>query len=229
VPVQASTIYNLVGDWSNTNNPNGTWRYLQGTNLLSFQAAFTGCFNGVPGLGGGWAPGNVSGNCVPAFFKATGNATNPSDWLTGDVVVHSVDPGSGNPANGQAIVSWTAPVAGTISYSGSIWYAHSGVQRSNDFLLTDGSTTLASGTVAFNSIVGNSRSNPDLFSGGALAVNAGDVIALMVSRSAGQTFGSLDGITLTITETSFVPEPATALLFLAAAACVPLFRRRTCR
>jgi len=137
----------------------------------------------------------------------------PADFLPGDILVHSQDNASGY-ANGQASVTWTAPVSGTIFVAGTIWFAQSAQQRSNDFTLTlGGSDTLATGTVAYNSSVGNNRTNPLRFGGvGGHSVSKGEVLALEIQRSPGQPYGSIDGINLTVTETAAAQEsgkPAT--------------------
>jgi len=220
----ASTInYNLTLDWLNNSNPNGVWSYDQGSTPLPFQGSLgTGsCFSGAPGVTAGYAPGIDVGGCLPAMFKATGNASNVLDYQTGDIVVHSQDNTNG-PGEGQATIVWTAPVSGTFTFTGAVWYAHSGVTRSNDFALDLGATTLASGTVTN----GINRSTPDAFaSSGSIVVLAGQQVDLIIQRSAGQTLGSFAGVQLDITETS-LPEPSTALLSLTFLAAAGIWRKR---
>ena len=101
-------------------------------------------------------------NRIPAFAIASGTGPgSPADFLKGDVVVHSWDSGYG-----QAFVTWTAPIKGTITIAGLIWYAQSAQTRSNDYILTLDGSTLASGTVAYNSTNGFDRAHPLAFSGG---------------------------------------------------------------
>ena len=187
-------------------NPRGPWGFLSGSTVLSFHTIpqpSGSCFSSYAGLTTDWSVGNAPGNCIPAFAVASGTGPGlPADFLAGDVLVHSQDNGSGS-ANGQASVTWTAPASGTITVAGTIWYAQSAQGRSNDFTLTLGGRTLATGTVAYNSPAGSSRANPLLFSGGGtLSVTAGEVLALEIQRSAGETYGSIDGINLTVTETT---------------------------
>ncbi len=221
--LSASTLtYDLTADWSNSSNPNGVWSYDQGSTPLPFEANLGpgSCFSTEQGIGGGYSPGTNFGNsppCLPAMFQATGNAANTEDYLAGDIVVHSQDPSNGA-GEGQATFIWTAPATGTITFTGAVWYAHSTQNRSDDFTLSLGAATLASGAVAFDSTyttAGSGRTNPDSFaSSGSIAVNAGDQVDLVVERTSGSV-GALAGVQLAITETSSdAPEPSTALLCL---------------
>ncbi len=66
--------------------------------------------------------------------------------------------------------------------------------------------------------LGENRSNADTFVNAALLnVNVGDVLALRLTPSAGQSFGSLAGLNLAVDFTA-VPEPGSALLLLASVA-----------
>ena len=107
--------------------------------------------------------------------------------------------------------SGQAPSGGNVTnLAGMVWYAHSAVSRSNDWVLFDNGTMLTSGTVAN----GQDLTNPDTFNWATLAVNSGDTISLGIEKSSGQTFGSLTGMDLnfTFTPTSTVPEPGSLLL-----------------
>jgi hypothetical protein len=199
------TTYDVTTDWRNNLNPNGVWSYDQGSTPLPFQSNFGSgtCDAGSVGITGAYAPGINFGNsppCLPIFFKATGNAANPNDWLAGDVLIHAQDPSNGA-GEGQATLVWTAPANGTFTFTGAIWYAHSTVQRSDDFSLNLGSTILASGTVAFNSAIGNNRSNMAKFSG-TFAVLAGQQVTLLIQRTPGSV-GALVGVQLSITQSAY--------------------------
>jgi hypothetical protein len=216
----AATIYDLKTDWSDTNNPNGVWAYRQGSNTLPHNDVSVCCGGPSAGITGAWAPSPFAGDFLPLWAKATGN-NSASGFLAGDIIVHSVDGFNGNPTLGEANIIWTAPMAGTIDISGSIWYAHFPLVRSNDFVLMLDATKLASGTVSATN--GATRANPLAFGVSGLGVNAGDVVELIVERSPGQAAGSFDGVNLTVTETpgAAVPEPGTAgLLTLALTAFV---------
>jgi MYXO-CTERM domain-containing protein len=226
VTSSASTIvYDLQTDWSNSSNPNGPWTYRQGTAALPFQPDLgDACCTPTDGIGGAWAPGQVSGNFLPFWAQAV--ADTPG-YLSGDVLVHSVSSPNGNTALGEANVIWTAPTSGVIDITGGLWYAQWALQRSNDFTLTLGATLLAQGTVSFNDIY--DRSSPLTFALSGLTVNAGDVLMLTVQRSAGFANGTIAGLNLTVTQTpsSAVPEPSGALLALTGLALLRLGRRRS--
>ena len=216
--LQASVItYNLTtAENANSGNlnPYGVWTFLAGTTILPYNIIPpTGsCLSAYPGLSSDFAAGNVTGNCIPAFAVASGTGPgSPADFLKGDVVVHSWDPSNGA-LNGQAFVTWTAPVNGTITIAGLIWYAQSAQTRSNDYILTLDATTLASGTVAYKLERIRPRSSHRLHRRREATVNAGDTVALEVDKSQGQPYGSIDGIDLTVTETTATPEPSSLIL-----------------
>ena len=184
------------------------WSYFNGNTALQ---TFTPLNNGnsfIPAVSGGyWSTGNSLNTDTPDFLTAQVNCSSAGetdlDCLAGDIVGHS--------PNGPTalVLAWTAPTSGTISnLSMSIWYAHSSAgARSNDFLLQFDASTLASGTVSNTSFF--DRNNRDSYSNAGFAVNQGDVIALSIARSPGQSLGSLDGMTLDFTFDSSAPEPAT--------------------
>jgi len=201
----AINTYDVTADWTNNRNPNGVWSYDQGSIPLPYQSNLASgtCFSSATGITGGYAPGTNVGNsppCMPVFFKATGNAANTNDWLAGDVVIHAQDPSNGV-GEGQATLVWTAPFSGTFTFAGAIWYAHSTVQRSDDFSLNLGTTVLANGTVAYNSAIGNNRSNMAKFSG-SFAVLAGQQVTLVIQRTPGSV-GAAVGIQLAITQPAY--------------------------
>ena len=199
-------VYSLSGDWSDATNPTGAWSY--GPGLAHYAQPSSGPANdfNTAAANGYWGSG-------PDFFsspfmvKVTSNgsangAYNDNDFLAGDVVVHS--PNSGAPV----AITWTAPSAGSIALTSSVWYAHSIVTRSNDILALLNSTTIGSATVTN----GINRANQLTLANGIFTVAAGDVLTFDFTKSAGQQFGSIAGISATInftpTAVSGVPEPA---------------------
>lgn len=226
--------YDVTADWQNNSNPNGAWSYLAGSTLLPYQSGLGAgtCFQSAGGIGGGYAPGVNFGNnppCLPAMFLTTGASNTSGLWDAGDVVIHAQDPSNGA-GQGQSSIVWTAQESGTITFSGAVWYAHGSLQRSDDWSLSLNTTTLANGSVAWNSAVGNSRSNILSFSGtNSVAVSAGDQVKFLLTGSAGST-GALAGLQLTITETTAdSPEPATLALSFAGLGLIAGLRRRARR
>jgi hypothetical protein len=211
---QASTIvtYDLGTDFSNTSNPNGVWSFLQGTTALPLMAQPTDSNPLNPAAANGYFGVSANFAVAPFVLEASenGSAASPftnNDFLAGDVLVHSTNPGAGAPV----FVDWTAPGAGTITLSGEVWYAHSPVTRSNDYSLTlGGGSSLASGTVTN----GDGLNAPSTFAiTTSMTVTPGEVLALELTPTAGQTFGSLSGVDLTVNlTTTGTPEPGTTLL-----------------
>jgi hypothetical protein len=118
----AGQVYDLASDWSDTNNPNGGWQY--GT--LSPSLAFTpfpihvnDYVNvGPPAFTGdqpAWTDTvNTGNNGSPqGLAKSIGNSL--FDFPAGSVGGHT--PSSSD----YLAVQWTAPAAGTIDLSGSVW------------------------------------------------------------------------------------------------------------
>jgi hypothetical protein len=208
---QAGTIYDLANDFSNTSNPNGVWSYVQGSTPLPLQSEPTDDNSLNPAAANGYFGVATNFSTAPFIFEASQDgASSPpytdNDFLPGDILAHSTNPGDG----ANLFIDWTAPADGTITYSGEVWYAHSPVDRSNDYALTlDGGSDLASGTVTN----GDGLSAPSTFdSSGSLTVDAGDVLALELVPTAGQEFGSLAGVDLTVDFAASSPEPGTILL-----------------
>lgn len=200
-------VYSLSGDWSNAANPNGAWSY--GPGLTHYAQPSTGPANDLnsAAANGYWGSGTDFFSS-PFMLKATTNGAatgsyNNNDFLAGDVLVHS--PNSGAPVS----ITWTAPRAGSIALASSVWYAHSIVQRSDEIAALLNGNSIGSATVTN----GITRANQLALANGTYAVAAGDVLTFNFTKSAGQTFGSIAGISATInftpTTVGAVPEPAT--------------------
>ncbi|HLH98023.1 MAG TPA: hypothetical protein VKW08_23195 [Xanthobacteraceae bacterium] len=188
-----ATTYDLVADWNSSpsSNPNGPWVYLQGTTLLLYQSDL------VPFGDPGFAPGPNFGNFLPAFWQPVAG---------GDISIHSVDGHNGNPSLGNATLTWNAPADGRINISGYLYYDQIAVERSNDFILSLGGTTLTSGTISY---LDQSKT---LLSFNGLSVTSGEVLSLTLERSPGQDNGSITNLDLTVNET-VTPLPAAFPLF----------------
>lgn len=204
-----AAIYSLSGDFSDVSNPNGPWSFTQGATVLAHHAQ-PGDGNAANVAAGNGFYGAISNfSRGPFLFKATEDGGgvsgyNDGDFLTGDVVAHGTNVGDG----ADLFINWTAPTAGLLSFTSSIWYAHSVVNRSGDVeALLDG---LSLGSVTVNNTFNRSNALTTL-SGSNLAVAAGDVLSFRIAPSAGQPFGTLTGISATVdfTAAGVVPEPST--------------------
>jgi hypothetical protein len=211
----SAATYDLVSDWSSS-NPNGPWAYLQGSTLLPYQPSV------VP-LGGnpGFAPCPNYGCFLPLFWQNGGPGS--------DIFIHSVDAANGDPANGEAMLTWTAPATGTIDISGYLYYGQYGLQRSNDYFLDLGASSLATGTLSYLNASGPANEVHLSFTD--LPVTVGEVLSLTLQRSSGEQYGTETGLDLTVAESvqrSVVPEPATWVMMvvgLGAVGAAMRFRR----
>jgi hypothetical protein len=226
----AATTYSLGGDFSNSLNPNGAWAFRQGSTALAHFLPSTSNATNLALSNGYWGTGSDLNTNTPEIGKvtvngvATGGYTN-ADFLAGDVILHSTNPGTG----AAITVDWIAPSAGFIDLAASTWYAHSGVSRSNDVLVTLGNVTLGTGVLSNSSFAG--RNSALSFSFTNLAVAAGTVLSFRYTPTTGQPFGSIAGLSETVSFTaSAVPDASTwATLSLGLALLPWLARRRVTR
>jgi len=204
LPVAAEAqVYNLSADWSDSANPNGAWEYGPGLTHYAIPND-SNAFN--PAAANGYWGVAPNFSTSPFMVKTTSNGSgasgyNDNDFLTGDVVVHSNNNGS------PVTITWTAPSAGSIALASSVWYAHSVVTRSDDITALLGATSLGSVTVAN----GITRANQLTLANGSYTVAQGEVLSFSFSKTAGQEFGSIAGISATIdftADVSAAPEPA---------------------
>lgn len=197
LPASAVTVttYDLGLNWSDVNNPNGPWSYRQGTSALPFDSDWTpvsnslGEYNPMSGhiAQPAWAPGNVPGSFLPAWFRSKVDVSSGSgDWKANDVVVHTTDPSNGG-SNGPANVVWTCPVGGKVAVSGFVWNA-----RNQGLNLNGG--VKASGSLPGNGTI--TRTNPTKFHLAPRTLVVGDTIELMISNTT--TFGDFVGADLQI-------------------------------
>jgi hypothetical protein len=220
--------YDLTTDFSNTNNKNGDWSYLYGAALLPHQPKPVAANPTNPAISpdGYFSTGSDLNTYTPDVFKAAANGSDAglknSDFLSGDIIIHSPND-EANELKPLSIV-WTAPSAGTISnLIASVWYTHSSVDRSNDVSLTLAGVLLDSWVIS--KTAGNDpnfdRTNPASFTGASFSVNAGDLLSLSFLKTAGQQYGSLNGVAESFTFTAAVtptPIPASLPLLVTAIA-----------
>lgn len=207
----------LGDDFSLASNPNGLWSYQNGVTNLTYQAPQNNGNSLIPALSGGfWGISGDINTSTPEIFKAQVNGSSAGetngDFLALDIVGHSPNDG------GTLFARWTAPFDGTISdLVAKVWYAHSVVTRSNDFVLLENSSILGAGTVS--STLNSNRSTPATVTAASFNVVAGDVISLGIKKTTGQSFGSLSGMALDFTYTP-VPEPGSAVLLVLGLGCL---------
>lgn len=178
----AANIADLRSDWSNAANPNvlpnGTWTYTESLNPLPFIASWAG----APAVSGWGSAGNVPGNFLPFYYRATPETVFGADMFPGDVTVHSTDGFNGGP-NGPAIVTWTSAVSGTFTIHGMFWPLRM-IGRSNDVNLAlvhnGNSTPLGSLFIPEDGSV--TRCNPARFNLPGVTIASGDVLQLSVVR-----------------------------------------------
>jgi hypothetical protein len=204
-PAQATT-FDLAADFSTISNPNGVWSFTAGGPLAGYPQPTTGPSNSLNGAAAnGYWGGGPDFFTPPFVLKVTANGSTigytNEDFLTGDVVVHG-------PNDGSAVyLNWTAPGDGTIDLASSFWYAHSIVTRSQDVVVTLDGNVLGNATVTN----GIGRSGASAVNASGLTVFAGDVLSFAFSKSLGQQFGSLSGISAVVDFTARTTPPAGAV------------------
>lgn len=208
----AAQVDNLSGDFSNVSNPNGVWSFMFGSSALPHQIALNNgnpLYPAIPAAGYFSSGPNLNSD-TPDVFRAAVNGSSAGetnlDFLAGDVVIHSP-----NVSQPPLRIVWTAPAAGTIDFDTAVWYAHSVVNRSNQVQLFLSSSELGSATVSKASFY--DRNHTWSMTGDDVAVAAGDTLTLSFSKTAGQTYGSLNGVSMNVILTP-VPEPATGAMML---------------
>lgn len=206
-PVMSTALtWNLQTDWSETANPNGPWSLNAGNTSLPHISGSTlpgGALVAQPG----WA---LCDSCRGFWFKAIVTPPN-TDWLLGDIVVHTQDQGSQPPAN----VTWTSPVSGFASVSGSVWMDDFFPSRGNQWNLYIKGVLASSGQLTGTDPY--SRSSPFNLATGSggvapllnIPVNVGDIISLELVRTTSDGF--FIGTNLSV---SAVPEPTTLIMMM---------------
>ena len=218
----AGQVYDLASDWSDTNNPNGVWQYGTMSPSLVF-TPFAIHVNdyvnvGPPAFTGdqpAWTDTlNTGNNGTPqGLAKSVGNSL--FDFPAGLVGGHT-------PASSDYLaVQWTAPAAGTIDLSGSVWMWRD-LGRHEALSLFVGGNALISGVPIPVRSDGVTSSNPftlaqAIVAGGGsagslldISVTAGETVILAARRIDVEDFVGMN-FTVNFTGAS-VPEPSALVL-----------------
>jgi len=191
VPVSGASgsafVADLARDWSNTVNGNNGWTYNAGNVPLTFHQNWLG----FPA----WATGEVAPNLSPGIFKLESSDVIGAilDFQANDVGVLSGDPQNSGTA-GDANITWTSSVAGTIEIRGRIWNAEIAAARDNQYIIKLNGVVLTSGMI--NHLV-DTRAHPVVIAQNA-TVRVGDVIEIDFVKPAAQGLGSFAGLSLSI-------------------------------
>ena len=158
----AEDVYDVQADWSDLNNPNGSWGYREADNFLPAVASWQQTLGGWTIAQPGWARSEDGNDRLPFWFRSNGSETLRTDWFAGDIVVHSWDALNGA-GNGDANLTWTSPINAPVDISGSVWIGRD-IGRAVDWKLWVNGIQLTGGSLfsgdAFD------RANPfDLASG----------------------------------------------------------------
>lgn len=181
--IPTTQVYDLKADWSDTQNPNGAWSYLDYDLLLISDP--------VPW----WTPRPGYNDRIS---RTAGSDVVPGKLELGDIFVEWPVSATGP--------RWTAPAAGTINVSATAWMDMNGENweaSANWWLLHNGfANVLSSGLVT---VFSGTRDSPYDFSSGSggtsslqnIAVQAGDRIQLAFGAGNGRM-----GLNFTITFTT---------------------------
>ena len=209
LPVAAAD-YDLVADWNPGTNPNGAWAYQSGSVPMPYWSSIVALAGS-----GGYAPSAAGGHFLPVFWQSAGSGS--------DILVHSHDGFNGFSATGEATLTWTSPIDGTIDLSGYFYYAQSSLLRSNEVSVTLAGTPLASATVSY--LQHQDYANRYTFSFNDLTVAAADKLSITFIRSPGFAPGTVTALDIHIVAQP-VPEPATVAQMLGGLAVLAWLARR---
>ncbi len=217
-------VYDLAADWSEVNNPNGTWAY--GSLSSSSFSPFTQHF-------ANWRFGDFTNtqpywgiNAPFGLMQSQGGSIN--DFPAGRVGGHTAP---------TLAVQWTAPTAGTADITGGVWMFRE-IGRANQVSL------FLNGTALFDNVLipqrstginsGNTftLSNADVVDGGSasdllgISVNPGDKLVLALQNTGTGDYSGVDFNIRLIPGSSSVPEPGVVALLVGMIPGAMLLRRR---
>lgn len=192
--------YDLVADWSDADNPNGAWAYREGVNVLPQVVSWESGTGAWTTAQPGWALSENATDRIPFWFSSNGTETFATDFLAGDVVVHTTDAENGI-GNGDGNVTWTSAEDGVATLAGGVWMGRE-IGRSNHWALLLNGVVLSEGDIASGDAF--DRASPFPFSAGSggsaaiqnLPVSVGDVVELRLTRTS--AFGDFVGVALSV-------------------------------
>jgi hypothetical protein len=198
------TIYDLADDWSVASNPNGPWSYNRAIDDPHPSVILDYYSNGT--MQPAWAaePWPSFGH-ISVFMKHVEYA-GIDPILIGRVAMHPNDPANSPTgyANAAANFGWVCPAAGTVAVEGGLWLYSPELGRTTDWSLTLNGVPFTGGLLG-PADPHDADSPMPLTSGwgGApalqgIAVEAGDVIRFVMTRAAGNPFGTSTGLDFTI-------------------------------
>lgn len=126
-------VYDLAGDWSSTENPNGVWSYNHNaspiTKSFSWQAHT------------GWGYRRNADGCIIKLNNSDASKRE-NDMREGDVVMHALSQ-MYEGASSFVSVTWTSPADGTIDIRGRAWDAYIDQDRDMSWSLVIRGKTVA--------------------------------------------------------------------------------------
>jgi hypothetical protein len=218
--------FDLKGDWSYANNPNGVWSYNKGITPLPLQTDYDSSHAIITGQYA-WAQTQYPfvGH-VPVWLQASADNFWGGDFMQGDIIFHPSSGGSTLNPYQEGNVSWTSNLTGVVTVSGNVWYAEQYPGRSVDWSLSfkGSGAGLPYGTVSYGDVY--DRNTPSTFGPFTLNVTPGDRLIFEAVTTPGASNPYFIGVNLTIQP---VPVPPSVWLFGAGLLGLPLFRFRNKR
>jgi hypothetical protein len=236
--VQAE-IYDLAGDWSDVNNPNGPWSLYKAPSVLfnTVQSDWYGNGTNQPAWADSTNANPIPPNPhVPMWAKAIGDVgTLTGDSIyngfvnTGTVFMHSAE--EFRTGTDFSSVVWTTPSDGYVNIFGGVWMSKAFMDRPHYWELRKNGTPFTGGPLTFGD--SHNKNSPFFFANGTggtsatnlLPVNQNDAIELLIYRTGGGLVpGTFVATTLNI---EHIPEPSTTVILAGLSFAGLALRRRT--
>ena len=193
--------YDLNRDWSNTQNPNGTWSYNENNQPISVFQQF---WWGQSGWGYLWIGDGciIKGNYFEGLTDPWGDVIGPAfDWQPGDVMMHALS----LPYGGDSTflnVKWTSPGDGMIDINGRAWDGQIFADRDVAWVLVVGGNAVAQrpSVIGLHRVDAEAQFASNLTAGASLKhirIKQGDVVEFRVMAKT--YYGHFIGVEETIT------------------------------